>query len=44
VSVDDVSGLATELYAEVRLSAAAVGRDDDRFRSAIQPVSVALTA
>ena len=44
VSVEDVSNLAAELYAEDRLSAAAVGRDGDRFRSAIEPVSGALAA
>jgi predicted Zn-dependent peptidase len=44
VTVDDVSELASELYAEERLSAAAVGRDEDRFRAAIQPVSEALAA
>lgn len=44
VSVDQVAELASELYAEGRLSAAAVGRDEDRFRSAIKPVSEALTA
>jgi len=44
VGVDDVSNLAAELYGEKRLSAAAVGRDEDRFRGAIQPVSEALAA
>ena len=44
VTVDDVSELASELYAEERLSAAAVGREEGRFRAAIQPVSEALTA
>lgn len=44
VTVEDVSNLASELYAEERLSAAAVGRDESRFRSAIQPVSGALAA
>ncbi|HNC93422.1 MAG TPA: hypothetical protein PLJ64_07800, partial [Solirubrobacterales bacterium] len=44
VSVEDVSALASELYAEERLSAASVGRDEDRFRKAIQPVSEALAA
>lgn len=44
VNVDDVSSLAGELYAEERLSAAAVGRDQDRFRAAVGPVSEALAA
>lgn len=44
VTVDDVSELASELYGEGRLSAAAVGRDEDRFRSALGPVSEALAA
>ena len=44
VGVDDVSSLASELFAEESLSAASVGRDEDRFRSAIGPVSEALAA
>ena len=44
VSVEDVSELASELYGEARLSAAGVGRDEDRFRAAIAPVSGALAA
>ena len=44
VSVEDVSDLAATLYAEDRLSAAAVGRDESRFRAAIQPVSGKLAA
>lgn len=44
VTVEDVGELAGELYAEERLSAASVGRDEDRFRSAIGPVSEALAA
>ena len=44
VQVEDVSELASELFAEERLSAASVGRDQDRFRKAIQPVSEALAA
>ncbi len=44
VTVEDVSELAAELYAEDRLSAAAVGRDEARFSAAIKPVSEALPA
>ena len=44
VSVEDVSEMASGLYGEERLSAAAVGRDEGRFRSAIAPVSEALAA
>ena len=44
VTVEDVSNLAAELYAEDRLSAAAVGRDEARFRSAIGPVSGTLAS
>ena len=44
VSVEDVSELASELYAEERLSVAGVGRNEDRFRSAVAPVSGALAA
>lgn len=44
VTVEDVSELASELYAEKRLSAACVGRDETRFRAAIGPVSEALAA
>lgn len=44
VTVGEVSDLASELYGEAALSAAAVGRDEDRFRSAIQPVSEVLAA
>ncbi len=42
VRVDDVSTLATELFAEERLSAAAVGRDEARFRAATAPVCESL--
>lgn len=44
VTVEDVSGLAAELFAEDRLSAAAVGRDESRFRAATAPVSAALAS
>ena len=44
VSVDELTGLATELYAAERLSAACVGRGEDCFRKALAPVSEALVA
>jgi predicted Zn-dependent peptidase len=44
VTADDVAGLANELYAPDRLSAACIGADEDCFRSAIAPVSAALAA
>jgi len=44
VTVDDLTELATELYAPERLSAACVGRDEDRFRKALAPISGALVA
>ncbi len=44
VTVEDLTGLATELYGAERLSAACVGRAEDRFRSALAPVSEALVA
>ncbi len=44
IEVDDLTELAAELYAEERLSAACVGADEDRFRSALGPVSEALAA
>jgi predicted Zn-dependent peptidase len=44
VSVDELTELAGELYGAERLSAACVGRDEDRFRSALEPVSEALVA
>lgn len=44
VTVDDVSALASELFAEERLSAAAVGRDEARFRAATAPVCASLAA
>ncbi len=44
VTVDDLAELAAELYAPERLSAACVGRDEDRFRRALAPISDALVA
>ena len=44
VAVDDLTELATELYAADRLSAACVGRDEARFRKALAPVSESLAA
>jgi predicted Zn-dependent peptidase len=44
IEVDDLTELATELYAADRLSAACVGADEDRFRRALAPVSEALVA
>jgi predicted Zn-dependent peptidase len=44
VSVDELTGLAAELYAAERLSAACVGRGEDCFRKALAPVSEALVA
>jgi predicted Zn-dependent peptidase len=44
VSVDELTGLAAELYGAERLSAACVGRGEDCFRKALAPVSEALVA
>jgi len=44
IKVDDLTELAAELYGADRLSAAAVGADEDRFRQALAPVSEALVA
>ncbi len=44
IEVDDLTDLATELYATDRLSAACVGADEDRFREALAPVSESLVA
>jgi predicted Zn-dependent peptidase len=44
IAVDDLTELAGELYAADRLSAACVGADEERFRSALAPVSEALVA
>jgi hypothetical protein len=42
VEVDDLTGLAAELYGAERLSAACVGRGESRFRDALAPVSESL--
>ncbi|MEX0993652.1 MAG: pitrilysin family protein [Solirubrobacterales bacterium] len=44
VTVDDVVALATVFYDSTKMSAAAVGRDEDRFRSALEPISASLAA
>lgn len=44
VTLDDVAALANELYAPERISAACIGADESRFRSAVAPVSEALAA
>ncbi len=44
VTIDDVAELFTELYAPERISAACIGADEDCFRTAVAPVSAALTA
>ena len=44
VTVDDLSSLSSEIYAREGLSTACVGRDEDRFKAAVAPVSEALTA
>jgi predicted Zn-dependent peptidase len=44
VSVDDLTELAAELYGAERLSAACVGRDEERFRKGLAPVSEELVA
>jgi len=44
VTADDVESLARELLDPERLSAAAVGEDEDAFRAALEPVSPALAA
>jgi predicted Zn-dependent peptidase len=44
VTVDELTELAAELYGAESLSAACVGRDEDRFRKALAPVSEALVA
>ncbi|MGB0121180.1 MAG: pitrilysin family protein [Solirubrobacterales bacterium] len=44
VTVDDLSGLASELYDRESLSTACVGRDEDRFRAAVAPVTGAVAA
>ncbi|HET7177600.1 MAG TPA: pitrilysin family protein, partial [Solirubrobacterales bacterium] len=42
VTVEELTALATELYGSERLSAACVGRDEERFRRALAPVSESL--
>jgi predicted Zn-dependent peptidase len=44
VRVEDLTELATELFAADALSAACIGRDEDCFRAALAPVSEALAA
>ncbi|MCO5315551.1 MAG: insulinase family protein [Solirubrobacterales bacterium] len=44
VEIDDLTALAAELFAQPRMSTAAVGRDRERFRSAAQPISGGLAA
>jgi predicted Zn-dependent peptidase len=44
VSLDDVNGLMRALLAPERLSAAAIGADEDVFRRAIEPVAPGLVA
>jgi predicted Zn-dependent peptidase len=44
VEVDQLTELATELYGERRLSAACVGAEEAKFRSALAPVSEILVA
>jgi predicted Zn-dependent peptidase len=44
VSVDDLTGLAAELYGAERLSAACIGRGEGSFRDALAPVSESLVA
>jgi len=44
VSLEDVNGLVRELLAPERLSAAAIGADEDVFRRAVEPLMPALAA
>jgi predicted Zn-dependent peptidase len=44
VTLDDVRGLATELFAPERLSAAGIGADEGVFRDALESVSPGLVA
>ena len=44
VTVEELTALAAELYGAERLSAACVGRAEDRFRRALAPVSETLLA
>jgi predicted Zn-dependent peptidase len=44
VTVDDLTELTAELYGAERLSAACVGRDEARFRKALEPINETLVA
>jgi predicted Zn-dependent peptidase len=44
VTIDDVTELATGLYGTETMSAACIGRSEDRFRAALAPVSDTLAA
>jgi predicted Zn-dependent peptidase len=44
VTAEDIGALARELYAPERLSAAAVGEDEDAFRASLEALSPALAA
>jgi predicted Zn-dependent peptidase len=44
VTLEDVHSLATEFFTPGVLSAAGIGPDEDAFRSALAPISAALTA
>jgi predicted Zn-dependent peptidase len=44
VTMEDVMGLARELFAPERLSAAGVGADEGTFRAALEPVNPAFAA
>jgi predicted Zn-dependent peptidase len=44
VTIEELSALASELYAGEQLSAAGIGPEEERFRSAVAPVSESLVA
>ncbi|HKG35100.1 MAG TPA: pitrilysin family protein [Solirubrobacterales bacterium] len=44
VTVEDLTGLVAELYGTEAMSAACIGRSEDRFRAALAPVSESLAA
>ncbi|HEX2396825.1 MAG TPA: pitrilysin family protein [Solirubrobacteraceae bacterium] len=44
VTVDDLEGLASELFAAPRMSAACIGPHEETFREALEPVSPVLAA
>ena len=44
ITLDDVAGLARELFVPERMSAAAVGSDEDAFRSALESINPGLAA